>query len=126
MMIHAVQGKPYTCYLREDSSLDMMYMPDAIRAAIELMEAPTDTLQHRNAFNLTAVQFTPGQLHAELCKHYPDFTVTYEIDPVRQAIADSWPNSMDDSAAREEWGWKHEFDMEGMVKDMILHLPEQW
>ncbi|HAA53963.1 MAG TPA: UDP-glucose 4-epimerase [Myxococcales bacterium] len=119
---YAVKGQPYTCYLRPDTSLDMMYMPDALQACIQLMEAPADQLIHRNAFNVTAMQFTPEQLTAEIQKHVPDFTINYEVDPIRQSIADSWPNSMDDSAARQEWGWSPEYDLSKMVAEMLKHL----
>jgi nucleoside-diphosphate-sugar epimerase len=111
MFFDALKHKKYTCYLRGDSSLDMMYMPDAIRAMIELMEADPARLKHRNAFNISAMHFTPEILAAEIRKHVPEFTIDYAVDPVRQEIADSWPNNMDDSAARDEWGWAHEYDL---------------
>jgi len=116
-----LHGK-YTCYLREDTSLDMMYMPDTIRAMIELMEADPTKLVNRNAYNVTAMNFTPNQLAGKIKEHLPKFEIGYEIDPVRQAIADSWPNYMDDSAARQEWGWKAQFDIEAMTKDMLEHM----
>ena len=100
----------------------MMYMPDAVSAAIAVMEADQDVLQHRNAFNVTAMQLTPEVLSAEIQKHLPGFTIDYDVDPVRQAIADSWPDRIDDEAAREEWGWKPLFDIESMTKDMLEHL----
>ncbi len=100
----------------------MMYMPDAIRATIELMEADPARLRHRNAFNVTAMQLTPERLAAAIREHIPDFTIDYEVDPVRQAIADSWPRSIDDSAAREEWGWQPEYDLPAMTADMLMHL----
>jgi nucleoside-diphosphate-sugar epimerase len=115
----AVRYRHYDCFLRADTQLDMMYMPDAVTAAITLMEADSAKLKHRNAFNVTAMSFTPEQLAAEIQKHLPDFTISYTIDPVRQAIADSWPRHMDDSAARAEWGWKAKYDMTTMVKDML-------
>jgi nucleoside-diphosphate-sugar epimerase len=115
----AVRYRHYDCFLRADTQLDMMYMPDAVTAAITLMEADSAKLKHRNAFNVTAMSFTPEQLAAEIQKHLPDFTISYTIDPVRQAIADSWPRHMDDSAARAEWGWKAKCDMTTMVKDML-------
>lgn len=118
----AIKHKKYTCYLKDDTSLDMMYMPDAIRAMIELMEADPAKLIHRNAFNLSAMNFTPEQVAKEIRKQIPDFEIKYEIDPVRQAIADSWPNSMDDSSARSEWGWKHEYDLSRMTDDMLNEL----
>ncbi len=115
----AITDGKYTCYLRPDTSLDMMYMPDAIKAAIEVMEADPAGLRHRNAFNVTAMHFTPEILAAEIRKHIPGFRIEYEIDPVRQAIADSWPNFMDDSSAEEEWGWAPEYDLESMTADML-------
>ncbi len=97
-------------------------MPDAIRAMIEVMEADPANLKHRNAFNVTAMSFTPAELAAEIRKHIPDFVIDYEVDPVRQAIADTWPRSMDDSAAREEWGWQPDYDLKAMTKDMLDKL----
>ena len=121
----AIKHKKYTCYLRDDTFLDMMYMPDALRAMIELMEADGSKLKHRNAFNITAMNFTPEQIAAEIRKHIPEFEISYEVDPVRQEIADSWPNYMDDTAAREEWGWKPEFDLTAMTDDMLAKIPEK-
>jgi len=118
----AIRYQHYTCFLEPDTCLDMMYMPDAIRAIIELMNANGALLEHRNAFNITAMSFTPEMLAAEIRKHIPDFIIEYEVDPVRQAIADTWPRSLDDSAAREEWGWQPEYDIETMTKDMIDRL----
>ena len=118
----AVQRKKYVCYLKKDTRLDMMYMPDAIRAAIELMEADPSRLKHRNAFNITAMSVSPDEIASEIKKVIPKFTVTYEIDSVRQGIADTWPNNVDDSAARKEWGWKPEYNLETMTKDMIEAL----
>ena len=113
----AVRYRHYTCFLRSDTRLDMMYMPDAIRAIIEVMEADPDGLIHRNAFNVTAMSFTPDELAAEITRHIPDFVSDYEVDPVRQAIADSWPHSINDNAARQEWKWQPEFDLAAMTKD---------
>jgi len=121
----AIRYRHYTCFLRPDTCLDMMYMPDAIRATVEIMEADPTRLKHRNAFNITAMNFTPEQLAKEIQKHIPDFIIDYEVDPVRQAIADSWPNSMDDSAARAEWGWAPDYDLEEMTKDMLDKLGEK-
>lgn len=123
--IEALKHKKFTCYLQEDTYLDMMYMPDAIRAMIELMEADPNNLVHRNAFNLTAMNFTPAQIAAEIKKHIKDFVVEYKVDPVRQAIADSWPNSLDDSCARNEWGWKPVYDLATMTTDMIEKLCQR-
>ena len=117
----AVKQGHYKCFLRDDTQLDMMYMPDAVTAAISLMEADSAKLHHRNAFNITAMSFTPAQLASEIQKHLPDFTVDYRVDPVRQAIADSWPRHMDDSAARAEWGWQARYGLYEMVEDMLEH-----
>ena len=118
----AIKEKRYECFLKKGTRLDMMYMPDAIRAAIELMEADPSRLIHRNAFNVTAMSLAPEDIYAEIKKHIPDFTMTYNIDPMRQAIADSWPHRMDDSAARKEWGWMPEYDLATMTKEMIERL----
>jgi nucleoside-diphosphate-sugar epimerase len=118
----AIREQRYTCYLRGDSCLDMMYMPDAIRAMIELMEADPARLVHRNAFNVTAMHFTPTRLAEEIRRHVPEFEIDYALDPVRQAIADSWPDHVDDSAAREEWGWRPEWDLDAMTRDMLEEL----
>jgi nucleoside-diphosphate-sugar epimerase len=115
----------YTCYLKEDTYLDMMYMPDAVRAAIEIMEANPDKLVHRNAFNVSAMSFCPRELKSEIQKHIPDFQMEYKPDPAKQAIADSWPDYMDDSAARQEWGWKHEYDLSKMTDDMLKMLKKR-
>lgn len=118
----ALEDGRYTCFLEADTRLDMMYMPDAIRASVELMEADPDRLEHRNAFNVTAMQITPGQLTGAIRKQLPDFEVTYDVDPTRQAIADSWPRRVDDTAARAEWGWEPEYDLEAMTADMLSQL----
>ena len=118
----AVEDGHYDCFLGPDTKLDMMYMPDAVSAAIAVMEADQDALEHRNAFNLTAMQLTPEMLSAEIQKHLPGFTIDYDVDPIRQAIADSWPDRIDDEAARKEWGWEPLFDIESMTKDMLEHL----
>lgn len=122
---HALQHGRYTCFLGPDTQLDMMYMPDAVRASIEVMLADAASLTHRNAFNVTAMQVTPATLAAAIREHVPGFEIEYDIDPVRQAIADSWPRRLDDSAARAEWGWKHEYDLTSMVGDMIARLSER-
>jgi len=119
---HAARSEPYVCFLRRDACLDMMYMPDAIRAMIELMEADSHRLLHRNAFNVTAMSFTPERLAEEIRKHVPDLEVRYDPDPVRQAIADSWPDAIDDRAARDEWDWRPRYDLEAMVPDMLNAL----
>lgn len=118
----ALEEGRYACFLGPDTRLDMMYMPDAIRAAIELMEADPAKLRHRNAFNVTAMQFTPTELAAAIRQRLPHFEVEYDVDPVRQAIADSWPRRLDDSAAREEWGWRPEYDLDSLVDDMLAQL----
>ena len=118
----AVEHGRYTCFLGPDSQLDMMYMPDAVRAAIGIMEADPERLEHRNAFNVTAMQLTPESLAAEIRTHVPDFEIDYDVDPVRQAIADSWPDAIDDSAARAEWDWEPAFDAKTMTADMLAHL----
>lgn len=118
----AVKQRHYDCFLRADTQLDMMYMPDAILAAMQLMETDASRLTHRNGFNVTAMSFTPAQLAAEIQRHLPGFTIGYAIDPLRQAIADSWPRHMDDSAARTEWGWQPHYDLAAMVIDMLHHI----
>ena len=119
---HALRYAHYTCFLRADTRLDMMYMPDATRAIIELMETKPTRLIHRNAFNITAMSITPAELAAEIRLHRPAFEIDYEIDPIRQAIADSWPEQIDDAAARVEWGWKPRYDLRAMTKEMIAQL----
>ncbi|MGR9074292.1 MAG: NAD-dependent epimerase/dehydratase family protein, partial [Gammaproteobacteria bacterium] len=118
----AISGKRYRCFLSADTRLDMMYMPDALEAAVSLMEADAGKLIHRNAFNVTAMSFTPEELAAEISRHVPGFEIAYEIDPVRQSIADSWPRHMDDSAARAEWGWNPRYGLPVMVEDMLDKL----
>jgi len=122
IFVHAARGEPYTCFLPPDAQLDMMYMPDALRATIELMEADANSLEHRNAFNITAMQLAPRDLEAILKERVPGFEVRYDVDPVRAAIAASWPISIDDSAARREWGWRPEYDVDAMVDDMLANL----
>ena len=102
--------------------MDMMYMPDALNAAISLMEAAPARLKHRNAFNIASMSFDPEQIYQEIKKHMPDFEMAYEIDPLKQAIADSWPDSLDDSCAREEWDWMPQYDLESMTVDMLEKL----
>jgi nucleoside-diphosphate-sugar epimerase len=121
----ALRHEHYTCFLEPDTRLDMMYMPDAVKAAIDVMEADTARLLHRNAFNVTAMNFTPEELAAAIRKHLPGFRIDYQIDPMRQAIADSWPNSLDDSAARDEWGWVPAYDLDRMVADMLENLGQK-
>jgi nucleoside-diphosphate-sugar epimerase len=118
----ALKYKKYTCFLDKNTSLDMMYMPDALKAAVNLMEADSSKLKHRNAYNITAESFTPEELAQEIKKYIPDFEMKYDIDPMRQAIADSWPNQLDDRAAREDWGWSPDYNLKAMTKDMIEKL----
>jgi nucleoside-diphosphate-sugar epimerase len=121
----ALESGNYTCFLAADTQTDMMYMPDAIRAALELMEADAARLRHRNAFNVTAMQLTPAVLADALRAQIPEFRITYRVDPVRQAIADSWPRRIDDRAAREEWGWQPAFELRAMILDMLQHLSRK-
>ena len=100
-----MEEKKYECFLKEDTYLPMMYMPDAIRATIELMEAPAEKITVRTSYNISGMSFSPKEIAAEIKKHIPDFTIAYKPD-YRQAIADSWPQSIDDSVARKDWGWK--------------------
>jgi nucleoside-diphosphate-sugar epimerase len=103
----------------------MMYMPDAICGAVKLMETGSDRLKHRNAFNISSMSIAPEDICDEIKKHIPEFQMEYDIDPVRQSIADSWPNSMDDSAAREEWAWQPQYDLERMTEDMLSKLRKR-
>ena len=121
----AIKHKKYTCFLKEGTYLDMMYMPDAIKAAIDLMEAEPGKLKHRNAFNVTAMSFAPEHIAAEIKKTIPEFSIDYKVDPVRQAIAETWPNNMDDSVARQEWGWKPKYNLASMTKDMLEKLSQK-
>jgi len=118
----ALKYKKYTCFLDKNTSLDMMYMPDALKAAVNLMEADSSKLKHRNAYNITAESFTPEELAQEIKKYIPNFEMKYNIDPMRQAIADSWPNQLDDRAAREDWGWSPDYNLKAMTKDMLEKL----
>ena len=117
----ALENKTYKCFLKEDTYLPMMYMPDAISATIDLMEAPAEKISVRTSYNVSAISFSPQEISGEIKRHIPDFTITYSPD-YRQAIADSWPQSIDDSVARRDWGWKHEYDLGLMVKDMLMNL----
>lgn len=117
----ALEEKKYTCFLKEDTYLPMMYMPDAIRGTIELMEAPADKISVRTSYNLSSMSFSPKEIAASIKKHIPEFTINYKPD-YRQQIADSWPQSIDDSQARADWGWKHEYDLDKMTKDMLENL----
>lgn len=121
----AIKKGAYTSYIAEGTQMDMLYMPDALKAVVDLMEADPDKLIHRNAFNITAMSLTPEILDESIKKYMPDFKLDYDVDPVRQAIAESWPNSLDDSAAREEWGWNPEYDLDKMTKDMLENLEKK-
>ena len=117
----AIKNKRYTCFLREDTVLPMMYMPDCIKATIDLMEAELAKIKCRTSYNLTAISFSAAELAAEIRKHMPEFTCEYKPD-FRQKIADSWPKSIDDSTARKDWGWKHDYDLTAMTNDMLEKL----
>ena len=121
----ALRYKHYTCFLGPDTRLDVMYMPDAIRAMIGLMEADAARLRYRNAYNVTAMSITPAELAAEIQKHIPSFAIDYQVDPVRQSIADSWPRSLDDGAARADWGFAPRFDLAATTADMLARLGEK-
>jgi len=125
MYYAAVEKGRYTCFLKGDTYLDMIYMPDAIKAAIDLMEADPERLRHRNAFNVTAMSFCPEDEAAYIRRYIPGFEINYSIDPVRQALANSWPNSLEDYAARVEWDWKPEYNLDSMTKDMLKVLGER-
>lgn len=121
----AIKSKSYTCNLGAGTFLDMMYMPDALRSCVELMEADPSKLVHRNCFNVSAMSFDPEMIAAEIKKVIPEFKLEYKVDPIKQAIANSWPNSMDHSAAQQEWGWKPEFDLKSMTADMLAILAKR-
>jgi len=123
MIISAVRKQNYTCFLREDTVLPMMYMPDALEAILKLSEAPLEKLIHHTDFNLTSFSFSPKELAHEISNYYPEFSVIYKPD-FRQEIADSWPESLDASAARREWGFAPKYNFKETVKDMVYHLQE--
>lgn len=118
----AVKHKKYTSFIAAGTDMDMMYMPDALEAIVQLMEADPSKLIHRNAFNISAMSFDPEALAESIKKIIPEFELSYDVDPVRQEIAESWPNSLDDTAAREEWGWNPKYDLDSMTKDMLEKL----
>jgi len=120
----ASAGDRYICPIAPDTRMEMMYMPDAVRAALEVMEVDPDALRHRNAFNLAAIALSPRELADAIRLRLPGFEVEYEVDPVLQGIADSWPRRVDDSEARRQWGWRPEFDLDTMVDDMLENLRE--
>ena len=117
----AIKNKTYECFLSENTELPMMYMHDALRATIGLMDASAEQVKIRSSYNVAAISFTPKQLAAEIKKHIPDFTITYKPD-VRQQYADSWPKSIDDTEAKKDWNWKPEFDLSAMTEDMLQHI----
>jgi nucleoside-diphosphate-sugar epimerase len=117
----AVADGSYTCFLKNDTALPMMYMEDAVRATIEIMDAPKEDIKIRSSYNLSGMSFTPNDIAEEIKKHIPDFTISYEPD-FRQAIADSWPSSIDDSPAETDWNWKRNYDLNNMVVEMLSHL----
>lgn len=121
----AVQEEPYTCFLKPDTRLPMIYMPDAIRATLELMAAPANSLTIRTSYNLASMSFTPAEIYEAIRVHFPDFQIEYEPD-FRQKIAESWTETIDDSNARRDWGWQPEYDLETMTADMIYHLRKQY
>ncbi|MEG0454602.1 MULTISPECIES: NAD-dependent epimerase/dehydratase family protein [Bacteroides] len=118
----AVKGEKFVCPIAEGTLMDMMYMPDALNAAISLMEADPTKLVHRNAFNIASMSFAPEMIYAAIKKEVPDFEMVYDVDPLKQSIANSWPDSLDDTCARNEWGWKPVYDLESMTKDMLEKL----
>lgn len=118
----AVKGEKFKSPLKKGTFMDMMYMPDALRAAIEIMEADPSKLVHRNSFNIASMSFDPEMIFEAIKRKVPDFEMEYELDPLRQKIADSWPDSLDDTCAREEWGWKPEYDLDSMTDDMLANL----
>ncbi len=119
----ALSDGNYECFLSEETALPMMYMDDAIRATVEIMQAPVEQIKIRSSYNLSGVSFTPKEIAASITKHIPDFTIRYKPD-FRQKIADSWPASIDDQCAREDWGWKHQFDLSSMTEEMLENLKK--
>ena len=124
IFLEALEEKKYQCFLNEDTYLPMMYMPDAIRATIELMEAPKEKITIRTSYNISGMSFSPAEIATAIQQHIPEFSISYQTD-YRQAIADSWPQSMDDSFAANDWGWKPEFDLANMTSDMLENLKKQ-
>lgn len=118
----AVRGEKFTCPIKEGTKMDMIYMPDALKAAIMVMEADPSRLKHRNAFNIASLSFGPETVYAAIKKYIPEFEMIYDVDPLKQAIAESWPDKMDDTCAREEWDWKPTYDLDYMTKDMLEKL----
>lgn len=121
----ALEDNAYTSFLKEDTYLPMMYMPDAIRATMELMEAPADKISVRTSYNISGISFSPAEISASIQKHMPEFKMSYQPD-YRQQIAESWPQSIDDSVARNDWGWQHEYDLEKLTADMLDNLQDRY
>lgn len=119
---NAVRGDRFVCPIKAGTKMDMIYMPDALKAAIMLMEANPDKLIHRNAFNIASMSFDPEEIYAAIKERKPEFEMVYDVDPLKQSIAESWPDRMDDSCARAEWGWNPTYDLESMTKDMLEKL----
>ncbi|MCH4148194.1 MAG: NAD-dependent epimerase/dehydratase family protein [Prevotella sp.] len=119
---YAVRGEKFVCPIKEGTKMDMIYMPDALKAAMMVMEADPSRLKHRNAFNIASLSFGPETVYAAIRKYKPDFEMAYDVDPLKQAIAESWPDRMDDTCAREEWDWKPTYDLDSMTKDMLEKL----
>ena len=118
----AVRGEQFTCPIAAGTYMDMMYMPDALNGAVQLMEANPDRLIHRNGFNIASMSFDPNGIYKVIKKYKPDFKMVYEVDPLKQSIADSWPNSIDDVCARQEWDWNPVYDLDSMTRDMLEKL----
>lgn len=122
---HAIRDKKYVCPIKADTYMDMLYIDDAIKAIVDLMEEDPSNLKHRNAYNITAMSFTPEQITNEIKKHIPEFVIEYDVDPIRQSIANSWPNKLDDSEAREQWGYKPYYNLETMVDEMLYKISRR-
>ncbi|WP_456103809.1 NAD-dependent epimerase/dehydratase family protein [Prevotella sp.] len=118
----AVRGEKFVCPIKKGTLMDMMYMPDGLHAAISLMEADPTRLVHRNGFNIASMSFDPEEIFNAIKRHKPDFEMEYDVDPLKQGIADSWPDSLDDSCARTEWDWKPQYDLDAMTIDMLKNL----
>lgn len=121
----AIKGEKFHCPIKSGTFMDMMYMPDALRAAVEIMEADPSRLVHRNSFNIASMSFDPEIIYAKIKEYVPGFQMEYTPDPLRQAIADSWPDSLDDTCAREEWDWKPQYDLDAMTRDMLANLKKK-
>ena len=122
---YAVRGERFTCPIKAGTRMDMMYMPDALHAATMLMEADPSRLKHRNGFNIAAMSFDPEMIYKAIKQYKPDFEMVYDVDPLKQSIAESWPDMMDDSCARQEWDWEHKYGLEEMTKDMLEKLAKK-